>query len=432
MDHADIQDFRPVPFPALSIDPDLLGVAAAFRERLFRDILPLWSVVGIDRTEGGFAEALSHRCRIEPGPRRVRVTARQVYAFATAAEMGWNETAARACLDHGYRFLLRHCSAEGFLAHTLDHDGRVLDPGHDLYDQAFLVLAYAKAYRLTGDRRIALRAEELLRGLRCRFAAANGGFVDHLARRRPLRANPHMHLLEAALAWVEIDDTCEWREFADDIVDLFLTRLFDRTSGFVLEDFDENWRAIRQDGRSRVEPGHQFEWAWLLMRWEQLSQSSCAGVAERMIRFTESNGVDRTRRVAVNALWQDGSIADATARLWPQTERLKAWLALAEAGHGEDAALAERHAADAAATVLSYLDTPVGGLWHDLMDEQGAFMPGPAPASSLYHIICAAQELVAYCAGDGEPLGPARGTSMAGMRFRAPMARPPAPVAAAR
>ncbi|PTT76204.1 mannose-6-phosphate isomerase, partial [Pseudomonas sp. HMWF010] len=43
--------------------------------------------------------------------------------------------------------------------------------------------------------------------------------------------------------------------------------------------------------------------------------------------------------------------------------------------------------------LLAYLDTPTPGLWRDKLTPEGAFIEEPAPASSLYHIVAAIQEL---------------------------------------
>ena len=85
------------------------------------------------------------------------------------------------------------------------------------------------------------------------------------------------------------------------------------------------------------------------------------------------------------------------ARLWPQTERLKAALALAaQARDGEDRQACERAALSAAEGLSHYLDTQVPGLWHDKMRADGTFVTEPSPASSLYHIVCGIQNLRQY------------------------------------
>jgi mannose-6-phosphate isomerase len=76
-------------------------------------------------------------------------------------------------------------------------------------------------------------------------------------------------------------------------------------------------------------------------------------------------------------------VADS-ARLWPQTERLKA-----ELRFGTEATIAQ-----ADDVLAAYLGAGRTGLWSERMDAQGNFSQEPAPASSLYHITCALTELM--------------------------------------
>ena len=95
------------------------------------------------------------------------------------------------------------------------------------------------------------------------------------------------------------------------------------------------------------------------------------------------------RGVVVNALWDDLSVRDPAARLWPQTEHLKAALILGET----EAAL------EAANALAVYLDTPARGVWRERMRPDGGFLEEPAPATSLYHLYLAVRELTRV-AGD--------------------------------
>ncbi|MBJ7417952.1 MAG: AGE family epimerase/isomerase, partial [Niveispirillum sp.] len=137
-------------------------------------------------------------------------------------------------------------------------------------------------------------------------------------------------------------------------------------------------------------PGHQFEWAWLLLRWGRArgrADGTRAGL--RLLEIGETYGVDPMRGVAFNSLLDDFSIHDQTARLWPQTERLKAALLAAEIT-GEEQYWTQ--AVKAADGLSLYLNTPVKGLWWDRLSPDGTFVDEPAPASSFYHIICAIAE----------------------------------------
>jgi mannose-6-phosphate isomerase len=112
--------------------------------------------------------------------------------------------------------------------------------------------------------------------------------------------------------------------------------------------------------------------------------------AQRLITIGENPGSAGGRGVAVNALGDDLSVHDDAARLWPQTERIKAGAAYAAAsGAPEGWRIANR----GAEALLRFLDTPIPGLWRDRMQPDGAFVDEPAPASSFYHIVCAIAEL---------------------------------------
>ncbi len=366
-----------------------------FLQTLWLDILPLWSTVGLDARHGGYEEVLCETGKASPCARRVRVSARQVYAFSEAERLGWNRFAARDRIDHGLRFLLAHLSSDGFLQHTLTPDDTVLDAGADLYDQAFLLLALAHADRFAPEEALEERAMRLVGALRVRFGY-RGGFIDREDRPFPLRANPHMHLLEAGLAWVEMSGDPFWDDLCSEIADLFLTRLVDPETGVLLEEFTDDWRPIRVGGRFVVEPGHNYEWAWLLQRWERLCGGDAQGFPERLVSFAESSGYDARRHVALNAVGSDGIHVDASARLWPQTERMKAWLSIGDRLGDEGRLEAEAKVVDAGNALRRYFDGMPPGMWRDVLQSDGTFLAGTVPASSLYHVICAVAELVRY------------------------------------
>jgi len=81
---------------------------------------------------------------------------------------------------------------------------------------------------------------------------------------------------------------------------------------------------------------------------------------------------------------------DRGARLWAQTERLRA-VATAASLTGDDGLWAA--ALEACGALEAFLATPTPGLWRDWMDEAGVFREEPAPATSFYHIVGAIAEL---------------------------------------
>ncbi len=117
--------------------------------------LPLWACKGWDSSRGGFVERLDISGTLDDAaPRRVRVQARQIYCFAKAAELGWFPEGRELAMK-GLAYLLSKAKGPdgrpGYV-HLLDADGAVLDPLRDTYDQAFVLLALAIAYKLKRDR----------------------------------------------------------------------------------------------------------------------------------------------------------------------------------------------------------------------------------------------------------------------------------------
>jgi mannose-1-phosphate guanylyltransferase/mannose-6-phosphate isomerase len=167
------------------------------------------------------------------------------------------------------------------------------------------------------------------------FRHPGGGFREVGAH--PFQANAQMHLLEAALAWEDAGGDADWAALVDEIVELAMARFID-PAGFLREFFDAEWRPAAGDDGRRVEPGHQFQWAWLLERWSRRRRDPRAGAAARRLFELGLRGLDLQREVAVNLLWDDLSVRDGSARLWPQTKYLKAALILGEGRHALTAA----------------------------------------------------------------------------------------------
>lgn len=209
-----------------------------------------------------------------------------------------------------------------------------------------------------------------------------GGFVE--AGDPPFQQNPHMHLLESCLAWIEAGGGPRFEAMAREIVELALTRFVDADTGCLREFFTADWRPAPGEQGRVVEPGHQFEWAWLLQRWGARTGDARALAAARRLYAAGLKGVDPVRGVAVDVLTPELTIAAPTARLWPQTERIKAALILGD----------EAQARLAVKGLWKYLDVETPGLWRDRMNLDGSFVDEPAPGSSLYHIMAAAAELI--------------------------------------
>ncbi|WP_074065300.1 AGE family epimerase/isomerase [Rhizobium etli] len=371
---------------------------ALLRDWLYVNALPLWFEVGYDRQAGGFFE----RVGLDGTPclednRRARVHPRQIYCFAAAGArnvlVDWREL-----IQHGFSWFERvYRRDDAFFGSVASPSGEMIDESFDLYNQAFAVFAFAQLALSVPEQKDAMeqKARALLATLKAEYAHPEAGFEEGRPVKLPLCSNPHMHLFEACLAWETMAaDPIPWTALADEIASLAMTRFIDQETGALREFFDRDWTPFPGEMGRIIEPGHQFEWAWLLARWGiARNLPKAIVVAERLFEIGVEHGVCDERQVAFMGLYDDFSISDPVARLWPQTEWLKASALLAQISRGEQRTYYLRQAVKAGSALRRFLATDIPGLWYDKLPLCGQFVNEPAPASSFYHILCSIYEV---------------------------------------
>ena len=363
------------------IQEPVLAAHGRFRAWLFDTALPLWVETGCDPGHGAHEHLTANGAPGLPGFKRLRVQARQLVVFSQAAMLGWSrgEAAAHAI----YRFMTRHAEAHHVDTHPwarrLTRAGDVLDPTADLYDLAFVLLALAWYGRLTGSPEPIDRADRLLDWLDRSMALPAGGYANTLPTEPGWRQqNPHMHLLEALLALYETTGADRYAGRAASLVDLFRSRLLDPHTGTLGEYFDQDWSPAPGDDGDMIEPGHHYEWVWLLGEADRLIGTETGAERTALYGFCERHGIDPDTGLVRDGLSRDGRIRKGSARLWVQTEALRAHTVMGRQ--------------DEIPRVLDnllgrYLAHPVAGAWTDQLDAE--FMPvgRDIPASSFYHVV---------------------------------------------
>jgi len=348
---------------------------------------PLWLKHGVDWQRRAFHEHLdpaSLECRA--GFRRLRVAARQTYVFSTAAARGLGGS--REAVTLGLEFLQGPARlADGGFAWRFDLDNRPIDQTRDLYDHAFVLLAFATAAGVVGAETMRGDAVALADYIETNFRHPQGGYAESIPAKLPRRQNPHMHLLEAMLAASEAFGEEAFFARAAQLVDLFLDRMFQPAEEALPELFDAALAPLRDSGRFAVEPGHHYEWVWLLDRYARRAdalgkpvQPGLTAVRDALFEFANRHAISPCGLV-VNSTWSDGKAADGGFRLWPQTERLKA-----EAQRGR---LAAAGVAAALGGLQRHMAGVRPGLWIERMDAAMQAAADPAPATSLYHLTAA-------------------------------------------
>ena len=362
---------------------DLNDVRGRVRTWLMEQALPLWAERGAD-ADGRFYELLDFDARpVLGGARRTRVQARQIYVFCEGADLGWTDglPVARRGLDG---LIVGSLRDDGLWVLSTDDAGRVVDETADLYDQAFVLFALAAAHRVLGDARALPLARRTVQAIHQRMAADHGGWAEALPHRLPRRQNPHMHLLEAMLAWQVAAPEDLFADTAKEVLRLFERHFFDPAHGVLGEFFEPDWAVAPGEPGRIVEPGHHFEWVWLLAQakkngWIDASEASAALYRTAMERGLNTDGF------AVREIGRDGGIIDGGWRLWAGTEALRAHLTV-----GDEA----RAVAMAEAVFDRHLATDVPGLWMDSYHADGRPADAVVPASTLYHLMTPFTELL--------------------------------------
>ncbi|WP_231680990.1 AGE family epimerase/isomerase [Brevundimonas sp. AAP58] len=359
-----------------------------FADWLRLKALPIWATLG-QTADGVFAEVIGMDGRSVKTSRRARVQARQIYVFAQAGQLGWEGPWSR-CVDDGVaRLIADYLRDDGLCRTLLAADGTPLDETAMVYDQAFVMFALAMAKAAgCADASLESRALTIRDQLQAR-AEDNGAIVE--GGEHPHQSNCHMHLLEACLAWEEIGGDAGWAAFTDQIVRLARSTFIDPEEGFLREFFGPDWAPAPDEAGRLVEPGHQFEWAWLMARYARGRRDTEALAVARRLYAHGQAGVSELLGVAVDAMNDDGSIRSHRARLWPQTEWLKASLILAESSRDGERQTYLDGAAAAQRALWFYLCD--SGLWRDKRLPDRKFIDEPAPASSFYHIMAAFRQL---------------------------------------
>lgn len=351
---------------------------------------PLWSREGIG-SNGLFREALDHNHRPkDTETTRVRVQARQTYVFCEASRLGWEPDRAERLIKMGVSTLKGPARrTDGLVGRRLDSGGSGLsDARADLYDTAFALFALAQAAQL--DMPDALpAARSILKSVDAMLTdKTHGGYTETLPREGDQRLqNPHMHLLEACHALHTADPEGGHMKRAEGIVSLFSAKMLDRQTMTLGEYFRPDWSPETGPAHDLIEPGHQFEWVWLLQRHATLSGEELHPAIGHLYDIG-LRSLDETGH-ALTAATREGQVADASRRAWMQTEALKGHLAMLELGHEASG----QHAVDSFDILMDEYLTPEGG-WIDQFDADGQTPDDAMPASTGYHVVLAFAELL--------------------------------------
>ncbi len=388
-------------------------LAERLRTYLFEGLIPFTARAFVDRRQGGFHERVDALGNpVHTGYKRLVVQCRQVYFFSHAFLLAQAPQAIEEARQ-GVAFLQRSYwdVRHGGWFFSTSPEGAPRERRKDCYGHAFVLFAMAYFHRASGDAGALLLAERTLQVLQERFVdESHGGYLeaaaeDWSALGAVRRQNPHMHLLEGLLAMYEAAGGSHYLRLAGDIVRLFREKLFDHESGTLGEHFLDDWTPHPKLGH-RVEPGHHFEWCWLLDWYARVASDTVAtdpvssnhgalSLSERLFTWAMRHGLDRDHGGVFDAVSREGEVLEGTKRIWPQLECVKA-CAVRYQRSGETGDL-RALTAQLEALFSRYLIDD--GSWRESLDRQGRPASDTLPGSTGYHLFLALSEVLRVLEG---------------------------------
>jgi mannose-6-phosphate isomerase len=363
----------------------LTALFASVQQHFQDVIVPLWQGPGWNADMALPYEALDAEYQPLPPQRyRAMACARQLYLFSSLiGQVPAAEERAAAL----FRSLQQHFhdAEHGGWFYSVDPQGAPLDQRKDLYTHAFILFACAHYWDKVREPLVESVLNAVLEVVAQRFASGDGLYEASLGRdwssleSGPLQ-NPLMHLAEAFLATLSVREDVAVQDALVELCTAMQKRFIDPQHGVLMEKplgAVDNW----------FEPGHQFEWYFLLESSSLLRGSTLNASLERAFAFTEKLGVDQ-QTGAVRAMLDlepSGRPRDATQRIWAQAEYLRA---LTLRPDSEAAVLRQLQA-------LQQRFLHAGG-WYECRDENGDVTRRDMPSTTPYHLATCYRGLVEY------------------------------------
>jgi len=339
--------------------------------------------------------------------------------------MAYNEFGNAEYLDavhHGLRYLrdVHRNPATGGYAWTI-RDGKPEDTMYHAYGVAFVLLAYSTAKK-AGVHEAEAWMDETWELLEKHYWDADAGlyrdeandqwqFTDYRGQ------NANMHMCEAMLAAYQASDEPRYLERALQLADNMTRRQAAKADGLVWEHYDVNWNVdwkYNLDNPKHLfrpwgfQPGHQTEWAKLLLIMEPLllergrEESWLVPTAKHLFDTALARSWDDEFGGMAYGFAPDGKVCDDDKYFWVQAESLAA-AALLHARTG----LAEYDAWYEKLWAYSwehFVDYKYGAWFRILTRDNRRFDDEKSPAGKTdYHTMGACYEVLALIRDGGVP-----------------------------
>lgn len=359
---------------------------------LFEQLLENWYQNGIDKKQGFSYESLNHDLsRNRVGRIRLLTQCRQLYTFSHAATIK-DKQHWQAMLKPLFEFIVDYYYQNGRWIFSLDDELNALDNQSDTYALAFVLLSFSHYYQTTKDSRALSYIMETHNFLINYMQAETGGFYETYPTNNTKirRQNPHMHLLEGYIAAYEATKEQDYKAVIHSLLELATSRFYDQKNKTLIEFFHHDWTVHNEKGH-QIEPGHHFEWVWLLHKAHKIeAKPEYLELAHHLWSTAVKYGLSEKGGIYNQISNLDYQALDKEKRIWPITEYLKA-ITVLPIGKEE-----KQHRIETALIFIKeyyFLDE---GRWNEYLTEDNQAKDYPLPGTSNYHIFLGLTEVIAW------------------------------------
>jgi mannose/cellobiose epimerase-like protein (N-acyl-D-glucosamine 2-epimerase family) len=342
---------------------------------------------------------------------------RFVFNYAMAArELGRMDYLNAARWGLKYLREVHRNPASGGYAWTI-RDGKVEDATNHCYGVAFVLLAYATALKAgieearfwigeTWDL-LEQRFWEPEAGLYRDEASSNWIFSDYRGQ------NANMHMCEAMLAAFEATSERRYLDRALRLARRMTVEQAALAGGLVWEHYGRDWRVDWEYNRDNprhlfrpwgFQPGHQTEWAKLLMILERyVGEAWLAPTARHLFDIAVARSWDSVNGGLVYGFAPDGMVCDDDKYFWVQAESLAAAARLAARAESapEQARYWDWYQRIWAYSWEHFVDHEHGAWYRILTRENGKYSDEKSPAGKTdYHTMGACYDVLSVLRSD--------------------------------
>lgn len=358
----------------------------------------------IDHEKGGYINGFLDDGTInDTTTKHLVATSRYIYNFSIGVILGGGDHYLEAA-RHGIRFLNEHHRDHQHNGYFFEMNGaEVENPAKMAYGHAFVLLASSIAYK-AGIEEAKDVMENVYDVLETRFWDEDHGLYrdewnGDWTSLSPYRGqNPNMHLCEAMLSLYEATGNEMYLRRAYTLAKMVTIDLAERSGGLVWENYTPEWEPdyTFNKGDTKDEfrpygfiPGHQFEWAKLLMWLDRhRSEPWMLEKAEDLYERAWELAWDKEYGGLFFAVSPELAVIDRDKNYWVMSEAIAASALLA--AKTENQAYWEKYQLLFSYSADNLMDHEHGG-WYKLLDRENEkySQEKSSPPKTDYHPVAA-------------------------------------------